>query len=580
MSTDNYTPTDRALTPPRRTWAERLFNLPSGATNYASATRGTELVTIPARNRETPSGGGGIIAAARKLTGTDVKNKNADTIASAGNVAPWQEEAWEMLDVVGEQQYLVSTLASQLSRADLYVGISTAEGDPGSMPDHSDDVVLHDLLDAIGDGPLGLSQILERAAMNLLVAGEGWLVGLPPRLVPGTEEYSREQERLNNPFANLVDREEDPDTTDGDDVMSLIWRFLSVSEVSIDQAGMVNIRMEGGEGVTANPDQLYLIRVWKPHARRAWEATSPIRASLPVLRELMGLTMHVSAQIDSRLAGAGLLVVPTSASAALKRASGMEENDPRDPLMEAMQEAMQTPIHDRASASAIVPLTVTVPGEDADKIRHISFASTLDTEARELRDESIRRLALGQNAPPELLLGTSDSNHWGAWLVREETVRTHLSPLLRLICDALTTQYLRPLMISLGYSEDEANDHVVWFEVEHLISRPNRTQDGKDAHSAGTISDEALRNVLGFDDDDAPGKNEGSTRDLAVQKAFDMVTRSPGLAQTPGLPALVDQIIGIMSGDTATPTTAPAPTTDTSDTSSTDRDPIPNEGTA
>ena len=50
---------------------------------------------------------------------------------------------------------------------------------------------------------------------------------------------------------------------------------------------------------------------------------SPVRAALPILRELVGLTQHVSAQIDSRLAGAGMLVMRASASRAVaSRSSG------------------------------------------------------------------------------------------------------------------------------------------------------------------------------------------------------------------------------------------------------------------
>src|SRR5690606_9868382 len=286
------------------------------------------------------------------------------------------------------------------------------------------------------------------------------------------------------------------------------------------------------------------IRVWHPHPRRAWEADSPTRSSLPVLRELVGLTMHISAQVDSRLAGAGVFVVPASAAKALKIAAGVDENSNEDPFTDALIEAMMTPINVRSSAAALVPLVATVPDEATDKFQYFSFSSTLDTEARQLREEAIRRLALGQDAPPELLLGTAGMNHWGAWLVREDVVSTHIEPPLALICDALTMQYLRPALQSLGVHD--ADEYVVWYDVSHMITRPNRATDAQALHDKGVLSDEALRAANGFDDNDAPQDHT----DPALEIVLRMVGQAPSLAGDPGIPVLVQQIREAMAGIT------------------------------
>src|SRR5699024_10799802 len=237
-----------------------------------------------------------------------------------------------------------------------------------------------------------------------------------------------------------------------------------------------------------DPDDLYLIRVWRPHPRKWWEADSPTRSSLPVLKELVGLTMHVSAQGDSRLAGAGILAPPQSVQRALATQAGLDPETTGDMFTEGLIEAMLTPIGDRASASAIVPLVVTVPDESVDKIKHISYSQPLDGTAQGLRDEAIRRLALGQDAPPELLLGTGNMNHWGGWLVQSETVETHIEPVLALICDAITSQYIWPALMDQGMSEEEAQEFVVWYDVDHLIARPNRGSDAQQLHERGAIS--------------------------------------------------------------------------------------------
>ena len=465
-----------------------------------------------------------LLASASRLTQEALTGKRWSAASQ-----DWQEDAWDMLDLVGEQRFLTNTLANRLSQARLYVG----RIDGGAMlddPEPVTDPTINSVLEALGGSPTGRSQMLRRLAVNLSISGEGWLVGVPSGLLPA-EHRTREPRE---------------DWRPGDDLFldDLEWRMLSTSEVSTTPQGLAKLKFAEKVTVEASPDDLYLIRVWHPHPRRAWEADSPTRSSLPVLRELVGLTMHISAQVDSRLAGAGVFIVPASAAKALKIAAGVDENSNEDPFTDALIEAMMTPINDRSSAAALVPLVVTVPDEATDKFQYFSFSSNLDTEARQLREEAIRRLALGQDAPPELLLGTAGMNHWGAWLVREDVVSTHIEPPLALICDALTTQYLRPALQSLGVRD--ADEYVVWYDVSHMITRPNRATDAQALHDKGVLSDEALRAANGFDDNDAPQDHT----DPALEIVLRMVGQAPSLAGDPGIPVLVQQIREAMAGVT------------------------------
>ena len=199
-----------------------------------------------------------------------------------------------------------------------------------------------------------------------------------------------------------------------------------------------------------------------------------------------------------------MLIVPQSAQRALNIAAGIPEDAEEDQFTEALMQAMLTPISDRGSASALVPLVVTVPDEVTGLFQYLNFAKPLDEKARELRDESIRRLALGLDAPPELLLGSAASNHWGAWLVREDVVTTHVEPPLALICDALTSQFLWPILVGQGMTPTEAREYAVWYDVSRMILRPNRASDALSLHGAGVISDKALRDASGFSDVDSP----------------------------------------------------------------------------
>lgn len=440
----------------------------------------------------------------------------------------WQEDAWDMLDLVGEQRFLTNTLANRLSQARLYVGRLDSEA-LLDEPEAVEDPTINGVLEALGDSPTARAMLLRRLAVNLSISGEGWIVGVPSGLLPPEHRTRTPRE----------------DWQAGDDLFldDLEWHMLSTSEVTTTSQGLARLKFAENVTVEVSPDDLYLIRVWHPHPRRSWEADSPTRSSLPVLRELVGLTMHISAQVDSRLAGAGVFLVPASAAKALKVAAGIDEHSNEDPFSDALIEAMMAPINDRSSAAALVPLVVTVPDDTVDKFKHIKFDSGLDGTALSMREEAIRRLALGQDAPPELLLGTAGMNHWGAWLVREDVVSTHIEPPLALICDALTTQYLRPALESLGVAD--ADEYVVWYDVSHMITRPNRATDAQALHDKGVLSDEAVRAANGFDDNDAPT----DITDPALDVVLRMIGQAPSLAADPGIPALVEQVRAALAGE-------------------------------
>lgn len=475
---------------------------------------------------------GSITASAKRIKGSTVKSTyRASTTVSEG----WQEDAWDMYDSVGEQRFLASTLANRMSQAKIYVG--KLDGSELDHPAEVENPAITAILTSIGGGRSGMAQMIRRLGVNLFIAGEGWIVGLPAYLMP------------DSPTTGI--------TVDDDRDLALTeWNALSVSEVAFKEYD-VELRYGPNESdkVLISPEVASLIRVWRPHPRKAWQADSPTRSSLPVLRELNGLTQHVGAQIDSRLAGAGLLVIPQSAQQAMKNANP-SLTDQDDPFTEALIENMITPIQDRASASAIVPLVVTVPDELTSSFVHVKFSTPFDTETISLRNEAIRRLALGQDAPPELLLGTGGMNHWGAWLVREDVVNTHIEPPLSLICDALTTQLLWPTLIDgFGMSPAEAYKHVIWYDVSDMIVRPNRGSDSERLYNLGVVNGKAVRLAHGFDDEDAPEFEKLSEAERAV---FDMVKRQPDLIRDPGIAELLAQVSALLE-QTTIPEPPPQP---------------------
>ncbi|MFN2345169.1 MAG: hypothetical protein ABR616_05600 [Dermatophilaceae bacterium] len=475
-----------------------------------------------------------IVAAARKISGARMKRAAAEG---------WQDEAWDLYDEVGELRFVANQHANAVSRAKLFAA-HVPFGDEEPVPierDHdetsADAETVAAVVGSMAGGMVGRSELLRRLALQMFVPGDGYLVGLPDGVldVAAPTDDDRPADTLGPEGAPTVD--------------SLVWHALSVSEVS--SRGSTIVLSIGDARREIDADNVVLIRVWRPHPRRWWAADSPVRANLPVLRELVGLTKHVGASIDSRLAGAGLLVLGQSVSVVTPAAEDDPDGTDEEPpsFVDALIETMTIPIKDRDSAAAVVPLTIQVPDDVVDKIQHITFETPFDKEAKELRDEAIRRLALGLDAPPEALLGMGGTNHWSAWQIEESSVKIHIEPVLALICDALTTQYLWPVLEEANVAD--ARSYVVWFDTADLTLRPNRSAEAAAAFDRGQLSGEALRRHSGFDDADAPEQDDV---DPIVARALDLVAQAPSLISNPGLPAIVAAIREVMSGDgTATP---------------------------
>lgn len=473
-----------------------------------------------------------LTAAAKRITAKDLSKRYEKV-----NKQAWQDDAWDMFDLVGEHRYLITNLAHKTSQARLFVGKKPE--DDTEEPEPIEDGPAFDVWETFTDN-CDLASLVYRFKANIGVAGDGYLIGIPQDQNGEEIDDTTEAASPTDYLTPIGSKNEELAVQD------LRWAFYSVSEVSISQ-DEIRITQDNGKPKAYKPTTIWLVRIWRMHPRRSWQADSPTRSALPVLREIAGLTMMTGAQIDSRLAGAGVFLVPQEAAAALNSMSGLGEESDDDPFTDALIEAMITPINDRSNASSVVPLVLKVPGETINNFKHISFATPLDAKADEKLKSCLIRLAGSMDAPPELMTGVSKTNHWGAWLVSEDTVRTHVEPDLALLCDALSCEFLWPTLIAGGMSEEEAQDYVVWYDVEHMIIRTGMSQGATDLYDKNVISPKALRNVNGFDETDAP-EVETDTAKAALEMAIRMVSDNPTLLASPGIPSIVDQIKRVLDG--------------------------------
>lgn len=395
----------------------------------------------------------------------------------------WQTRAWQYFDDTPELRFTTTWLANALSRARLYVGVPDPDGsgDPDPVVTNADEEPREGVdaraqlpLDAMFGGQTGMGQALMRMAQHLTVVGETYLAGY-------NAPNGREWRVLSN--------------CELEQTGSRI-KILNNALMGMPAVEEANISIEPGKGS--------LMRIWRPHPRLHWEADSAVRALLSTLEELRAISAHIHASLESRLAGAGMLVLPESATLPT---ADVSEDSPlyRDPETAALIEAMVTAISNRDSASAIVPIICRIADEAAAKVQHLKFSTPLDDKVLDLRQSAIGRFAAGMDLPQEIALGLASAVHQKTGRqVEEMSIKVHVAPLLGMICDALTTRFLRPVLPSLRVASPER--YVVWYDLSELTQPPDRSPAARELYQMGLLGPDAVLRESGFGDHEIPGE--------------------------------------------------------------------------
>ncbi len=412
----------------------------------------------------------------------------------------WQADAWRLYDITGQLRFVANWVGNCVSRCRLVVKELDDDGEPTIDVDDPE-------VSSLAKGPLGAGaakdESLRLLGIHLFVPGEGFVVAEADGNGPGDDR----------------------------------WFVVSGSQIS-KQGDKIRIKRSQlqGSGVMEYREGTDLIlRCWTPHPRDSDEPDSPTRSAIPDLREIEANRKRVFAEMDSRLAGAGLLALPEDLD--FPRREG-EAADPAT-FAAVLMRTMAASLADRSTAEAMVPIILQGKGDALDKIKHITFWSELSDQLLPLRKEAIRSLAQSLDIPPEVLLGLGDTNHWSAWAISEEAITTQIVPILTRIADALTVGYLQHALEELGKDPDR---YVYTFDTAPLTTRPNRVADGLQYYDKGLISDEAAREAGAFSDDDKPDPEEIVRRVvlLAVQQNPALIT-DPVVAQILGIPPIAAQ---------------------------------------
>lgn len=379
----------------------------------------------------------------------------------------WQQEAWRMYDIIGELRKYANWIGAAVSKCRLYVAEIDDNGEASKE-------VEDPKIAALAAGPLGKGPAKDEAlrllGTNLAVVGECYIVA------------------------------ESEGAPGGDD----LWYVVSGSELQqagnqilITRPAMAGL---GGEFYFREGVDL-LIRCWTPHPRRSMWSDSSVRAAIPVLRKIETTMKRSFAELDSRLTGAGLLVLPQNVD--FPRGDGVPEGI--DGFAHQLTTTAMTSIEDRASAPAMVPMVITVPPDSVDKIKFITFWSELSDKIQEMEDASIKRLAGALDIPLEVLTGMGDTSHWNAWAIAEETVRIFVEPVLQRIAEALDHGYLDA---ALEFMDLDPAKYTYVFDTTPLTMKPDRGPQALALNAAGLLSDKETLVAHSYTDEQAQQPEE------------------------------------------------------------------------
>lgn len=417
----------------------------------------------------------------------------------------WQRQAWDFYDTNPQLHNAVDYIGAASSMIRIFVAEVDENGVRQGEVDSDDEIGA--LAETLFGGPANKAEMLRSIGESLTVAGECFIIGKAM----------------------------------GRSGMSDEWWVAAPGEVR-KNGDVVYVNMGRAQREEINPGRDIVIRTWTPHPRRAFLADSPVRALLGLLFEMEQMSMFIRAQMNSRIANATILPVPST----LAVPKGDNQAVATDDIYQQLFEVITSNLEGKGTAAQVAPILWQMPLAELQAMAGvvpIRFDSPLSDQAIELRREQQQKLAIGMNVPVEIQLGGQEMNHWSIWWAGEEFIVKTIMPLFNRIVDALTVAYLVPALKALG---KDPKKYTYWYDTAPLANSANKLADALNLYNAPggpIVSAATVRREGGYNDADAPTQDE--TNDLFIKS---VILRDPTLfAITP-----IREEIGI-DIDTAVP---------------------------
>lgn len=260
---------------------------------------------------------------------------------------------------------------------------------------------------------------------------------------------------------------------------------------------------------------------------------SPVMAALDIGRELLLARGQARAAARSRTAQLYTLFYP-------QEGAGPDRQKFEDDLMDVMV----APLADEMSTAAVAPNLVAFPGDLIDKIRPLDLIGAIDEKLHERIDRLVHSLAMILDSPIEVLEGSGDANHWGAWLVSEDNYLNHVEPLASPIGEG----FAQAVELLLGEGDMRAIDVEITPDPANLLKRRPTIENALQATQMGATNEEWLLQQLGADPEDAgPGilAMLEARRPAAPRTGGDVADDDRGTTQEPAVTASQIQPLAI-----------------------------------
>jgi len=416
----------------------------------------------------------------------------------------WQEKCYEAPLSVAELGYLLQLQANVTALCEFPVRRWNEDTGRWEANDREAEEVEFDdrpenVMEALVGPNGGRAELIRKGAYHLFCAGEGHLVGTP--IESGT---------------------------------GIMWEFLSVMELYPDADGRLVRRKSGmtSEDVDFLNEETYVARCLASSPIYSELADCEVRRVLPIVAEIKSLTQMVDATIKSRIP-ANILFIPEGMT--LKGVGDVDDAESLgsdgtngslydiDQLVDEIFEHVNQSQIDPMSAARLVPLILVGAGDQGQYIKVIELSRELDGWAQELRQEALTRMARGLDAPPELMSGRANTNHWTSAIIDQDFLVKHIQPIGQLIADFLTVNYLRPMLqVFEGMTEEEAFEWKVSFDPSPVTARADEAKSAQTLRDL--LSDEAILSANGFDKADQVSPEQRTER-----RVWQLIQQNPTL---------------------------------------------------
>ena len=433
----------------------------------------------------------------------DLAQHNPALTAAAVNVAqrnsqdvrrlvqPWQAEAMSYYDLVPEVSFAATFMSQMLSKVRLFPArLNPKTQEPEEITSGKEVAILERIKGRDG----GRSE-LQRSYAKLK-----WLIG---------ENYL---------------------TCSPDEDRGEVWECLSPNELRVQPQGIASRfrapmlpadqyiigndafseKKYGGvigpEFSEDGPDVILVYRMWRPSPAYSWLADCSMKSARLLLEELVLSSYSVKAQLKSRLNTVGLLLWPEEST--FPSLGNDPDEDPQSGLLEQrLTASILAAIKDPGTAAAMSPILGTMAGEFIKDVKLIKFNDN-QGELTEIsqRSEMVERFGIGAELPPELFKSQGDINHWGAWLVDEQTWKSYGHPLSLEMASDLNAAYFQPACRAENIANWE--DLMIGIDASEVINHPDRGKDAAALYAARCISKTVYLEALGYNANDLPPEDE------------------------------------------------------------------------